>query len=98
MEAIIMPNICTIAVFYTIPTDNCRLDEFKEPSTTGQITTTPLTNTNTASTGRPTRLKVLFWIVGIVIGLFIVLVAIFAVKARMRQREEENQTEITPSA
>jgi uncharacterized membrane protein YqiK len=41
----------------------------------------------------PTRIKVLLWVVGIVVVWFIGLIAIFAIKAKMREDGENDDEE-----
>lgn len=81
MKTIIMPNMCNILSFYTIISDACPNDNVKIVANADTI----------KSANAPwwsSRWKIILIILWILVGAFIVLVIIFAIRARMNQQEE----------
>lgn len=81
MELNIMPNICKIMTYYSIPSATCSSEDIKAVPDTVEETDT--------SSGLPGWLKTLFIIIWILLIVFVWLVVVFAVKAKMRQAQEE---------
>ncbi len=88
MTSVIMPNICKIVTFYGIVSANCPSDNVKIISDTSGIQTENGTKTS--------RLRIVLIVVGIVAALFVLLIVIFAIRAKMNQNTEENEEEVTP--
>lgn len=87
METIILPNICSIAQFYNIATENCSSETLQPiPDNTTTVWST--------WSGFSGILKTIFIIVGIAIGIFVLLVIIFAIKAKLSNNDEEEEEEI----
>ncbi len=94
MDSIIMPDICSIMEIYSIPSSFCSTSTLKavpDDLAVQQWTTplvTPKSNTSI--------IKIIFIVLGSFVGIFIVLVLIFAVRAKMRQEKDENAGIPTP--
>lgn len=80
MQGVILPKMCEIMQFYSIPSDRCVSDTLK---------TVPQATTANVSPGMATWLKVGLWIFGVVLWVFLVLVVIFAVRARISKSEDD---------
>ncbi|HMS91342.1 MAG TPA: hypothetical protein PKC87_03925, partial [Candidatus Absconditabacterales bacterium] len=85
MKTIIMPNICNILSFYSIVSELCPNDD---------VRIVPDADTIVANnvTGGSTWWKIVFIVLGIVVGIFVILVIIFAIRAKMNQQEESSET------
>ncbi len=81
MTNIIMPNICDILWFYSIISDACPNENIQLPANADTIKAETTSTTN--------RLKIILIILWVVVGAFVVLVIIFAVRARINQQREE---------
>lgn len=85
METIIMPNMCKILAFYSIASDACPNNAIKA-----------ITNADTIkadnATGWTSRWKIVLIILWIIVGIFVVLVIIFAIRAKMNQETENTET------
>ena len=87
-QDIVKPNICKIANEYQISTQMCSDFNKDDPN----FKAIPDAKQSTGKkTGLPGRLKVLLWIVGLVVLGFIGLVTTFAIKAKLRERIENNE-------
>jgi hypothetical protein len=81
MEIIVMPNICKIMAFYSIPSTSCSSDTLKAiPEET---------NVNQTQTGVQRRVKILFIVLGVVVVSFVGLIVVFAMRAKAKEGEEE---------
>lgn len=92
-ENTIKPNICNITKFYNITTKAC-------PSTTEDVKEVPEDiKIQSDSTWAASRLKILLRAVGWLIIWFVLLIIIFAIRAKVRQTQEDTSTETweTPS-
>ena len=85
-QSIIKPNLCKIANEDWITTQMCN-DYNKDNPEYKAITET----VEKPSSWLPTFLKILLWIVGIVVVSFIGLIVAFAVKAKLRERIENEE-------
>ncbi|MCX6823805.1 MAG: PKD domain-containing protein [candidate division SR1 bacterium] len=85
MQTTIMPNMCKILAFYTIVSDACPNDNVKIVANADAIKAAN-------ATGGSTWWKIILIVLGIVVGVFIILVIVFAVRARMNQNEENGET------
>jgi hypothetical protein len=80
IETQVMPKICDVLWFYSIASDKC-------PDGSGvKLDVTP---TTTASGWWSTILKRAGIVVGILWGIFLLIVIFFAVKARIQQNNDE---------
>lgn len=87
IDAIIVPNMCRIMSFYNIPSSLC-------PNADIKIVDTPVAAAN-ASSG--TRRKVLLRIVGIGAGIFVLLLVVFAVRAKIKQANADEEDVVVPT-
>jgi PKD repeat protein len=87
MDDIVVPNICKIMSIYTIPSSLCSTSDIKV-----------VPENMTVETGETSTnwLKIIFIVLGIVVVGFIGLVVVFAVKAKLKQEQEEQES--TPPA
>jgi hypothetical protein len=83
MDTIIMPNMCKILSFYSIVSDAC-------PDSTTRIVADDVQVDNANGSNRWKIILIVLWII---VGIFVVLVIIFAVRAKMNQEEESEQLE-----
>jgi len=89
MDTIIMPSICVIMQFYSIPSNLCNGEDIKA------VPEDLAVESGKTSTS---FLKIILIVLGILVGVFLVLVVIFAVRARMtQQQEEEIGAEVPPT-
>ena len=88
MTTIIMPDMCKILAFYSIVSDTCPNDNVKIVANANAIK-------SANATWWSSWWKIILIILWILVGAFVVLVIIFAVRAKMNQQEENS--EITPS-
>ncbi|MEI6672838.1 MAG: hypothetical protein WCL02_05965 [bacterium] len=86
MTNIIMPNMCKILAFYNIVSDACPNDNVKIVANADTI------KSANASTSSPSWLKILLIVIGSIVGIFVILVIIFAIRAKMNQQEEGTET------
>jgi hypothetical protein len=86
MDTIIMPNICVIMQFYGIPSTLCNSEDTKAVPE-GLVVETGQKSSS--------LLKIVLIVLGVLVGIFLILVVIFAVRARMNQEQEE---ELGPEA
>lgn len=91
MDTIIMPNMCKILSFYTIVSSLCPNDNVQIVPNADTI------KPDNAGVGS-SRWKIVLIIFGILAGLFVVLVIIFAIRAKMNQQKEEAAEETTENA
>lgn len=89
MELIIIPNICIIASFYNIPTENCSNEGLR---LVPEEINDEITQDNNSG-GLWKILKIIFIILGILIGIFVLLVVIFAIRARLKQKQANKEPE-----
>ena len=80
-----MSDICKIVNFYGIVSASC-------PDNTKQLTNANQIKTTNSTTN---RWRIIFIVLGIVVVAFVVLVIVFAVKAKMNQRSDEEASETT---
>ncbi|MCX6825204.1 MAG: PKD domain-containing protein [candidate division SR1 bacterium] len=85
MKNTIMPNICKILGFYTIVTDACPSDSVKVVANSDTIKAVN-------AGGSSSRLRIVLIVLGIIVGAFVILVIIFAIRARMNQQEDDGDT------
>jgi len=88
MKTIIMPNMCIILGFYNIVSDACPNDNVKIVANADTIKADNVTWWSS-------RWKIILIILWIVVGIFVVLVIVFAIRAKMNQQEEEWETSTT---
>ena len=82
IDTTIMPNVCSIMEFHSIPSKLCWSDDLQEiPENT---TTVGWVNS---------VVKIILTIAGIGIGIFVVLVLIFAIKAKLKNKDEDDAGE-----
>lgn len=79
MEVIVMPNMCKIMGFYSIPSASCISDALQ---------VVPEEEVTPVQTGVKKWVKALFIILGIAVLGFVGLVVAFAVRARMKEEGE----------
>ncbi|MFA7298823.1 MAG: PKD domain-containing protein [Candidatus Absconditabacterales bacterium] len=84
MKTIIMPNMCRILAFYGIISDAC-------PNDNVRIVTNADTIKADNAAGGSSWWKIVFIILGIIAGIFVILVIIFAVRAKMNQEEDNGE-------
>jgi len=84
MTTIIMPNMCNILAFYSIASDACPNNAIRVVDNADTI---KVDNGNVSSS----RWKIVLIVIWIIAGIFVVLVIIFAIRAKMNQ-EKENET------
>ena len=92
---IVKPNICVIAKELGIQTKICN-DEYKTDDKRSEVpsdTTIGVDNSTSTKSGMPKWIKVLLWVVGIVVVWFVWLIAVFAIKAKMREDWESDDEE-----
>jgi uncharacterized membrane protein len=77
-----MPNMCKILAFYSIASDACPDNDIKVVQWADDI------QSDNASSGG-SRWKIILIILWILVGVFIILVIVFAVRAKMNQQEED---------
>ncbi|MBU0626965.1 hypothetical protein KKG31_00165 [Patescibacteria group bacterium] len=87
MDTIVLPNICIITQFYSIPSELCSSED-----------TRLVPNNVPVEIGQKSSslLKIVFIVLGILVGVFVILVVIFAIRARMAQAREEEIGEELP--
>ena len=93
MDTIIMPDICSIMEIYSIPSSFCSTASVKavpDNIAVEQWTTATPVKTKTSA------LQIVFWVLWWFVTIFIILVVIFAVRAKMRQEKDENEGIPTP--
>lgn len=79
---------CQIVIYYDIDGTNCAtVDEQQTPAEDS--------NSSTSNGSWGTVLSIVLWIVGILGGGFVILVIIFALKARMQKKNEEEAAATT---
>jgi hypothetical protein len=80
MDTIIMPNICIIMNIFAIPSNYCTSD-----------TTKAVPEGVAVEQGKTSSslLKIVFIVLGSLVGVFVILVIVFAVRARLNQAKEE---------
>ncbi len=88
MKTIILPNMCKILAFYSIVSDACPNNDVKILENADSI---QADNASSMSWW-----KILLIVLGVLVWAFIILVVVFAIRARMNQEEETE--EIIPSA
>lgn len=86
-QSIVKPNLCKIANEYTIMTQMCNDYNKDNPNFKPIIET----EKKEATKWLPTFLKVLLWVVGIVVVAFVGLIVVFAIKAKIRERIENEE-------
>ena len=92
---IVKPNICVIAKELGIQTKICN-DEYKTDDKRSEVpsdTTIGVDNSTSTKSGMPKWIKVLLLVVGIVVVWFVWLIAVFAIKAKMREDWESDDEE-----
>ena len=80
MTNVIMPNMCKILAFYTIVSDTCPNANVKIVANAAAI--------KSANASWSARWKIILIVLWIIVGIFVILVIVFAVRARMNQQEE----------
>jgi len=85
MTTIIMPNMCNILAFYSIASDACPNNAIRVVDNADTI---KVDNGNVSSR----RWKIVLIILWIIAAIFVTLVIIFAVRAKMNQEKEEAET------
>ena len=89
MDLILMPNICIIAAYHNIATENCDTENLRPIPGDTQVENT------SSSWWIPSFIKILLRIVFVVWWVFGVLVVVFAIRAKLKQQEavqdEENE-------
>jgi hypothetical protein len=90
MDGIIMPDICKIMQAYAISSSFCSTADMKA------VPDNLTVENGTSPSGGSSVLKIIFIIIGSLIGVFGILVTIFAIRAKRQQEEEEE--EIPPTA
>lgn len=80
MDTIIMPNICVIMRFYSIPSALCNSEDTKA---------VPEGLAVESGKKASSLLKIILIILGSLVGLFLILVIIFAIRAKINQEKEE---------
>jgi PKD repeat protein len=88
MDEIILPNICTIMSFYSLVSPLC-------PNDTTKIVDSSVAVTDTAS-GSSSWIRIVLWVLGIWVGIFVLLIWVFAIRAKIRQAQEDESDDIAP--
>ena len=83
MTNVIMPNMCKILAFYTIVSDTCPNANVKIVTNAAAI--------KSVNAGWSAWWKIIFIVLWIIVGIFVILVIVFAVRARMNQQEESSE-------
>lgn len=86
IDMIVLPNICKIMEFYTLVSPLC-------PNTTDVKI---IEDTRVSGQSKTGWVKIVLWIVGIGAGIFVLLIIIFAIRAKIKQANEEDDDEIVP--
>ncbi|MCF7834746.1 PKD domain-containing protein [Candidatus Gracilibacteria bacterium] len=81
MELIIMPDMCKIMDYYAIASDKCSSEEFKNVPSGVEV----------ENVGMSKLVKTLLIVLGSLIGIFIIVVVVFAVKSKLTSSEEETE-------
>jgi heme/copper-type cytochrome/quinol oxidase subunit 2 len=81
MDLIIMPNLCKIMAYYDIPSESC----------SSQDTKIIEDKWLEIETEWKSWLKILLIILGAFVWVFGILVVVFAVKAKLNKKEEEEE-------
>ncbi len=84
MTTIIMPNMCNILAFYSIVSDACPNDNVKIVANADTI------KSDNASSWSSWR-KILLIILWVFVGIFVILVIVFAIKAKRNQEEDTEE-------
>lgn len=88
MQSVIIPNICLITGFYNIPTETCVYDnEQVKPIPTN------VTEQIGTSSGLAWWIKIMLIVLSVFVLGFIGLVVLFAVKAKMKWSQDEEDTQ-----
>ena len=87
MEAIILPSICRIMNFYTIPSELCGSDILQA------LPQDAVEDLWSNKDWMKKWVKTLFVVLGILIAVFVTLVVIFAMRAKMAEKWEEGEEE-----
>lgn len=88
MEQIVKPNICTIMSFYSLVSPLCPNDSTKIVDGSVPVETT--------SSGSSSWLRIVLWVLGIGAWVFLLLVGVFAIRAKIRQAQEDEDEDIAP--
>lgn len=88
-QNIVKPNICKIANEFNLTTNLCSDFNKDNPDYKPILPTVP--ESSKSSTGLPIWLKVLLWIVAIVVVSFVGLIVAFGIKARLREKYEDEE-------
>lgn len=91
MKTTILPNVCKILAFYGIISEACPNDNVKVVTGADSI------QADNASSWS-TWWKVVLIVLGCIVAAFVVLVIVFAIRAKMNQQEEEVETPPTTAA
>lgn len=83
MNNLVTPNLCKIANYYLIQTTKCGKLEWVGPALTEEQE-----NIKSEKIGMPWWLKVILIILWILVGAFLVMIIVFAIKARMKTDDE----------
>ncbi|MFA7718271.1 MAG: hypothetical protein WC875_06170, partial [Candidatus Absconditabacterales bacterium] len=90
MDTIIMPDICKIVAFYNIVSTLCPNNDVKIVEETVVV----------SNPSKISWIKIILRIVGIAVGIFLILVIVFAIRARMNKgaEEDEDEADLVPPA
>lgn len=89
-KAVVEPNICKIAKEHSIIAGYCS-ESIKSDSSVKLIPSDTIPTNSSKSSGMPRAIKVLLWIVGIVVVSFVGIIIAFAIKAKLREKYEEEE-------
>lgn len=81
MDNIVVPNICKITKYYNIPSEKCISEDTKIIDDSGIK----------AETWNRSGLKILLIVLWTFVWIFIIIIAIFAIKAKMSKKEEDDE-------
>jgi len=78
MEMIIIPSMCKIMEYYSIPSDKCVMQDIKKVPTGVPVEWKWMNS----------LVRTLLWILWVLIWWFIVVISVFAIKSRLTRQEE----------
>lgn len=95
IETVVMPEVCKILWFYNISSDQCRpIDEWGDSDISQGLSTD---KTTSGSFWITTIVKRVGIVVGILAGIFILIVIFFAIKAKIQSNNDETEEQTTPT-
>lgn len=81
MEMFVIPSMCNIMAYYSIPSEKCSTQDFKEIPSGVPIESQWMNKV----------VRILLWALGVLVGWFVVVIAIFAIKSKLTKSDESEE-------